>query len=70
MLLQALNIHKTILGEDHPDVAVTMNNLGVLLTHIGRLDEAKQLLEKVVDIRTKKFGEDNHYTICAKQVIC
>ena len=35
----ALDIHTSILGAESTHTAVTMNNLGVLLTHLGRLDE-------------------------------
>ena len=39
LMYGALDIHTSILGAESTHTAVTMNNLGVLLTHLGRLDE-------------------------------
>ena len=37
---QALAIKETVLGPDHVDVALTLNNLAVLYTSLGAYDEA------------------------------
>jgi tetratricopeptide (TPR) repeat protein len=41
MLSEAVEVAKSIAGPNHPDTAATLNNLGELLTSIGRPAEAK-----------------------------
>lgn len=65
LLTQALDIEKTILGEDNIQVTVSMNNLGLLKAHMGDIKKAIEYLEKTVEIRKKHFGEEHHLTKCA-----
>jgi len=46
---------------------VTLNNLAVLCEHLGKLDQAENLLERCVNIRTHEYGADHHYTQSVKQ---
>ena len=39
---RALALKEKLLGADHPDVAVTLNNLGLLLKKQGKLAEAAE----------------------------
>ncbi len=45
-MLQALDISRRVLGEEHPDTASSCNNLAGVLQALGRLDEAEPLLVK------------------------
>jgi tetratricopeptide (TPR) repeat protein len=66
-LREALRIERKELGEEHIETAVTMNNLGVLLAHLGTYEEAKRLLDKSVSLREAFYGPNHHLTICARQ---
>ena len=45
---EALDIRRRVLGSDHPDTALSMYNLAVLLTEVGRRNEALDLLHGAV----------------------
>ena len=48
-----------MLGEEHPDVAVGMNNLASVLHDQNKLDEAAQLYQESIAIRKKVYGEEH-----------
>jgi len=52
----AFAIKKKRLGPDHPDVALTLNGLALLLCRLGRLDAALPLQEKATSI-SKRRGD-------------
>ncbi|MDC0674297.1 serine/threonine-protein kinase [Nannocystis radixulma] len=54
---EALQRSQAIFGPDHPEVAFAMNGLGVALVELGRLDEARPLLERTLAIRTRRGVE-------------
>ena len=56
---KALMIYKTILGEDHADVATSYNNLASVYDRLGEYNQAKELHEKALTIFKKIFGEDH-----------
>jgi tetratricopeptide (TPR) repeat protein len=47
---RALAIKDRLLGSRHPDLAVTLSNLGALLVSEHRFDEAEALLRRALDI--------------------
>jgi tetratricopeptide (TPR) repeat protein len=47
---RSLKIYETVLGENHPEVATTLNNLANLLMNQGKYDEAKPLYERALKI--------------------
>ena len=47
------------LGEDHPHVATSYDNLALVYNSLGEYNQAKQLHEKALTIRKKIFGEDH-----------
>jgi tetratricopeptide (TPR) repeat protein len=55
------------LGEDHVEIAVTLNNLGVLLAHLGYLQRSEMLLRESVRIRRAVYGEHHHLTLGSEQ---
>ena len=59
---RALAIDRKAYGEDHPEVAVDLNNLAGLYSKQGRLAEAKLLYERSLAIREKEFGPDHAAT--------
>ena len=56
---RSLAIVEKALGENHPHVARSLNNLANLYLHQGRYDEAEPLLHRSLAIREKVLGE-NH----------
>lgn len=60
-LLEALDIRQEILGQEHPEVANTLNNLGALHVDLENFVEAENLYKQSLDIRRKFFDEDHMY---------
>ena len=59
LLLQSLQINRTVLGEEHPDTATTLNNLAALYEAQGRYEEAEPLLLQSLQIRRTVLGEEH-----------
>jgi tetratricopeptide (TPR) repeat protein len=59
VLEQGLAIKRKLLGEDHPDVAISEGNLAYLLKGAGRNPEALVHIERAIDIQEKKLGPAN-----------
>ena len=60
LALQALKIHKEVLGEKHPDVATSLNNLAVLYYYQGNSAKAEPLHRQALAIRKEVLGEKHH----------
>jgi tetratricopeptide (TPR) repeat protein len=56
---RALEIWQRVLGEDHPDTALSLNNLGSLLREKGDLDGAQRYYQRALEIRQRVLGEDH-----------
>ncbi len=56
---RALALREKSLGSQHPDVAWSLNYLGVLLRRRGKLDEAEVLLRRAVEIQEKAHGAEH-----------
>jgi tetratricopeptide (TPR) repeat protein len=52
-------IREKTLGPDHPDVAVSLNNLGLLYESQGRYGNAEPLLKRSLAIAEKTLGTNN-----------
>ncbi|RMX40819.1 hypothetical protein pdam_00006490 [Pocillopora damicornis] len=59
LLHDALTIREKTLGEDHPAVAATLNNLAVLYGKRGKYKEAEPLCKRALEIREKVLGKDH-----------
>ncbi len=55
---ESLNIREKLLGQDHPDYATSLNNLGMLYHDMGDYARAEPLYRRAMDIRKKALGED------------
>jgi tetratricopeptide (TPR) repeat protein len=53
---RALDIKKKLLGTTHTEVAITLNNLAMLLKEKGKIPEAKKMLEQALIFFRKKPG--------------
>jgi tetratricopeptide (TPR) repeat protein len=56
---RALDIREKALGRDHPDVAVSLNNLAELYQSQGRYAEVEPLLQRSLVIREKALSRDH-----------
>ncbi len=56
---QTLEIRKNILGDSHPDVAQSLNNLAELYRAMGRYEEALPRFQDALTMRKKHLG-DSH----------
>ena len=56
---QALEIRQTILGKEHIDVAVSLNNLASLYESLGEYEKALPLYQEALAIFQKRLGEEN-----------
>lgn len=54
---QALKIRKNNLVENHPDVAESLNNLGMLYVEHDNYEEAEEFLQKALEIRKSNYGK-------------
>ncbi len=63
---KALTIYRAVLGDEHPDTAMILNNLAVTYEDRGRLKDAATLHQQALAIRRSTFGE-NHPQTAASQ---
>jgi tetratricopeptide (TPR) repeat protein len=56
---RSLAIREKVFGPNHPDVAISLNQLGVLYDTQSRYDDAEQLFKRSLAIREKTLGP-NH----------
>ena len=57
---EALNIRQGLFGEEHGDVVISYNNLGVLCSEVFlQHDQAKDFFDKARNISIKLYGEEN-----------
>jgi serine/threonine protein kinase/Tfp pilus assembly protein PilF len=59
LLEKALDIRTKALGPDHPDVAITLSELGTVVWRKGDFARAKALQEQALAIREKRLGPDS-----------
>ena len=62
LFLQALALRKKLLGESHPDVAQSLNNLALLYDSQGRYDEAESLYLQALTIAEQVLGKNHPNT--------
>ncbi|MGH9836799.1 MAG: tetratricopeptide repeat protein, partial [Blastocatellia bacterium] len=63
---RALRIDEAAFGSDHPSVASDVNNLGLVLKALGKLDEARQCCERALRIYTAFLGDDHPNTMTTR----
>jgi tetratricopeptide (TPR) repeat protein len=59
---RALAIREKALGPDHPNTALSLNNLGALLQAMGDLQGARPYFERALAIFTARLGPDHPHT--------
>ena len=56
---ESIAIARKVFGEDHPEVASAMENLGNVMYQTGRPAETIKMLEQVLAMRKRAFGEES-----------
>ncbi len=59
---KALELLQRLLGEEHPDVAQSYNNLAGLYDNQGRYQDAEPLYKKALESASKTLGVDHPTT--------
>jgi tetratricopeptide (TPR) repeat protein len=63
---QALALRQKLLGDDHPDVAQSLNNLALLYYSQGKYKEAEPLYQQALNILEQRLGVDHPRTIIVR----
>ena len=58
----ALAIREKVLGPEHPDTAITLNNLAILYRNQGKYEEAEPLFQRALAIKEKALGPEHPAT--------
>ena len=66
MYRESLAIKRKVHGDEHPQIAIGLCNLGALLRNKGDLDEAEKLLREAVRQLAAIVGEENWYTASSR----
>jgi eukaryotic-like serine/threonine-protein kinase len=56
---RVLSLQQEHLGNEHPDVASTLNNLGIVLTHLARYEEAVARYDQSLRLHEKLEGSEH-----------
>jgi len=67
LYLQALEVRRSQLGQDHPDTASSLWNLAALYCNINRLAEAKPLITQAVSILEQTLGNQHPDALNSRQ---
>ncbi|MEM9167191.1 MAG: serine/threonine-protein kinase [Planctomycetota bacterium] len=59
----ALATRRRVLGEEHPDTLISINNMGFLLQSQGELDQAEPYLREALEQRRRVLGEEHTDTL-------
>ena len=60
---EGLALREKVLGLEHPDTLVCMNNLGVVLDNQGKYEEAEALNRQTLQLRMKVLGHEHPDTL-------
>ena len=67
--MQVMKTRKRVLKEEHPDTLSSMANLAAIYGKQGRWDEAIELIQVVVNLRTKIIGVNHPDTLSAVDLL-
>jgi hypothetical protein len=56
---EALAMERSLWGEQHPEFAYSLNNLGRVMRGLGKADSATVLLTRALQIREESFGREH-----------
>jgi len=56
---RALAIEEAVYGPEHPEVAITLTNLGIVQLELGKLEAARVTLQRALAIREGVYGREH-----------
>ena len=59
----ALQTRREVLGNDHPNTLISINNMGVLLRSQGKLAEAEHYYREALEVQRRVLGDDHPNTL-------
>ena len=62
-LIQATGVRKELLGEEHPDTLISIDNLALTYGYLGRWKEAEELGVQVVEMGKRVWGKEHPDTL-------
>ncbi|MBK9335155.1 MAG: tetratricopeptide repeat protein [Lewinellaceae bacterium] len=57
--LEAKDVREKALGKEHPDYALSLNNLGIFYASMGQNEKVEPLHLEAKDIREKALGKEH-----------
>jgi tetratricopeptide (TPR) repeat protein len=67
LFLQALKLRQRLLGDNHPDVASSLNNLAKLYYSQGKYDQAEPLYLQALNILEQSLGGNHPNTVRVRE---
>ncbi|WP_375471124.1 tetratricopeptide repeat protein, partial [uncultured Nostoc sp.] len=67
LYIQALALRRKLLGEEHPDIAQSLNNLAKLYYLQGRYIEAEPFYLQALEIFERRLGADHPNTVTVRK---
>jgi len=67
LLREAASLQERTLGPAHPDLANTLNNLGVVCERAGKDDDAEQCYRRAYSIATTAFASDHPFVATSRK---
>ena len=60
---RALALREKVLEKDHPDIAISCNNIAGVFSHRGQMDDALRWFQRALDILEKSLGTEHPLTV-------
>ncbi len=62
IVARQLDIRRRVLGDEHPDTLLSINNMGSLLTVLDKLSQAEPYLREALEARRRVLGDEHPAT--------
>jgi hypothetical protein len=59
---EVLLIRQQTQGAEHPDTLTSMNNLSIILFHLGKIEKARALVAEALPVALGKYGPDPDFS--------
>jgi hypothetical protein len=60
---QVLRLTETLLGKEHPDTLMSMNNLVLVLSDQSKYEQAKEMQRQVLELTARVLGKEHPHTL-------
>ena len=69
LLARAVAIFEAVYGPEHPEVAGTLDYLGIVQQQLGELEAARATVERALAIFEQRLGPQHPYTAQAREIL-